>query len=53
LSDRDTEFFKRKAVIIKKTRLDSSGSYQQKYAAAVETSYLVSQRIAKVKNRTQ
>jgi hypothetical protein len=30
LADRDTEFFKRKAEIVKKTRLDNSGSYQQK-----------------------
>jgi hypothetical protein len=39
----------RKAEIVKKTRLDSSGSYQQKNAVAVEASYLVAQRIAKVK----
>jgi hypothetical protein len=49
LADSSTEFFKRKAEIIKKTRLDSSGSYQQKHAAAVEASYLATQRIAKVK----
>jgi hypothetical protein len=30
LADRSTEFFKRKAEIVKKTRLDSSGSYRQK-----------------------
>jgi hypothetical protein len=30
LADRGTAFFQRKAVIVKKTRLDSSGSYQQK-----------------------
>jgi hypothetical protein len=30
LAHRGTEFFKRKAEIVKKTRLDSSGSYQQK-----------------------
>jgi hypothetical protein len=40
LADRSTEFFKRKTEIVKKTRLDSSGSYQQKNAAAVEASYL-------------
>jgi hypothetical protein len=51
LADRDTEFFKRKAKIVKKTRLDSSGYYQQKNASAVEASYLVTQRIAKV-NKT-
>jgi hypothetical protein len=49
LADRGTGFFKRKAKIVKKTRLDSSGSYQQENAAAVEASYLVAQRIAKVK----
>jgi hypothetical protein len=49
LADRGTEFFKRKAEIVKKTRLDSSGSYQQENATAVEASYLVAQRIAKVK----
>jgi hypothetical protein len=48
LADRGTEFFKRKAEIVRKTRLDSSGSYQQKKASAVEASYLVAQRIAKV-----
>jgi hypothetical protein len=42
-------FFKRKAEIVKKTRLDSSGSHQEKNAAAVEALYLVAQRIAKVK----
>jgi hypothetical protein len=51
LADRGTEFFKRKAKIVKKTRLDSSGSYQQENASAVEASYLVAQRIAKV-NKT-
>jgi hypothetical protein len=51
LADRGTEFFKRKAEIVKKTRLDSSGFYQQKNAAAVEASYLVTQRIAKVKKQ--
>jgi hypothetical protein len=51
LADRGTECFKRKAKIIKKTRVDSSGSYQQKNASAVEASYLVAQRIAKV-NKT-
>jgi hypothetical protein len=51
LADRSTEFFKRKAKIVKKTRLDSSGSYQQKNASAIEASYLVAQRIAKV-NKT-
>jgi hypothetical protein len=30
LADRGTEFFKTKAEIVKKTRLDSSVSYQQK-----------------------
>jgi hypothetical protein len=30
LADCGTEFFKRKADIVKKTRLDNSGSYQQK-----------------------
>jgi hypothetical protein len=30
LADIGTEFFKRKAEIVKKTRLHSSGSYQQK-----------------------
>jgi hypothetical protein len=49
LADRGTEFFKIKAEIVKKTRLDSSGSYQQKNDAAVEVSYLVAQRSAKVK----
>jgi hypothetical protein len=49
LADRGTEFVKRKAEIVKKTRLDSSGSYQQKNAAAIETSYFVAQRTAKVK----
>jgi hypothetical protein len=29
LADRGTEFFKRKAEIVKKTRIDSSGSCQQ------------------------
>jgi hypothetical protein len=48
LADRGTELFKRKAKIVKKTRLDSSGSYRQKNASAVEASYLVAQRIAKV-----
>jgi hypothetical protein len=43
------EFFERKAEIIKKTRLDSSGSYQQKRSGAVKASYLVAQRNAKVK----
>jgi hypothetical protein len=51
LADRGTEFFNRKAKIVKKTRLDSSGSYQQNNASAVETSYLVAQRIVKV-NKT-
>jgi hypothetical protein len=53
LADCGTEFFKRKAEIVKKTRLDSFRSYQQKNAAAIEASYLVAQRIAKVKNCTQ
>jgi hypothetical protein len=48
-ADRGTVFYKRKAEIVKKTRLDSSRSYQQKNAAANEASYLVAQRIAKVK----
>jgi hypothetical protein len=48
LADRGAEFFKIKAEILKKIRLDSSGSYQQKNAAAVEAPYLVAQRIAKV-----
>jgi hypothetical protein len=30
LADRGTDFFKRKAEIVKKTRFDSSGSDQQK-----------------------
>jgi hypothetical protein len=30
LADRGTDFFKRKAPIVKNTRIDSSGSYQQK-----------------------
>jgi stalled ribosome alternative rescue factor ArfA len=42
-------FFKRKVEIVKKTRLDGPGSYQQKNAAAIEASYLVAQRTAKVK----
>jgi hypothetical protein len=49
LADCGTKVFKRKDEIVKKTRLDSSRSYQQKNAAAVEASYLVAQRIAKVK----
>jgi hypothetical protein len=52
LADRDTEFFKRKSKIVKKTRLDSSGSYQEKNASAVEASYLVAQRIAKANKTT-
>jgi hypothetical protein len=51
LADRGAEFFKRKTEIVKKTKLDSSGSYQQNNASAVEASYLVTQRIAKV-NKT-
>jgi hypothetical protein len=51
LADRGTEFFKRKVENVKKTRLDSSGSFQQKNASAIEASYLVAQRIAKV-NKT-
>jgi hypothetical protein len=39
----------RKAEIVKKSRLDSSGLYQQENAAAVEALYLVAQRIAKTK----
>jgi hypothetical protein len=50
-ADRGTEFFKRMVEIVKKTRLDSSGSYQQKNASSIEASYLVAQRIAKV-NKT-
>jgi hypothetical protein len=49
LADRGKEIFKRKAKIVKKTRLDSSGSYQQKNAASVEASHLVTQKIVKVK----
>jgi hypothetical protein len=41
-----------KAEIVKKTRLDSCGFYQQKNAAAVELSNLVAQITAKVKNLT-
>jgi hypothetical protein len=51
LADCSGQFFKRKAKIVKKTRLDSSGSFQQKNASAIEASYLVVQRIAKV-NKT-
>jgi hypothetical protein len=51
LADRGTEFFKRKAKGVMKTRLDSSGSNQQKNASATEASFLVAQRTAKV-NKT-
>jgi hypothetical protein len=52
LADHSTYFFKRKAKTVKKTRLDSSGSYQQKNASATEASYLVAQRTAKVNKTT-
>jgi hypothetical protein len=39
--------FLRKAEAVKKIRLDSSGFYEQKNAAAIEASHLVTQRTGK------
>jgi hypothetical protein len=47
-ADRDAEYFKRNIEIVKKTEVDSCGSYQEK-TAAVEALYLVAQRTAKAK----
>jgi hypothetical protein len=53
LADRRTEFFKRKADIVKKTRLDSSGTYQQKMLLPLKLHMQLHKELQRLKNRTQ
>ena len=47
--DKDLSFFERKANCVKRSRMDSSGVFQQQNRAAVEATFVVSLRIAKAK----
>ena len=47
--DKDLSFFERKANCVKRSRMDSSGVFQQRNRAAVKATFVVSLRIAKAK----
>ena len=47
--DKDLSFFEQKANCVKRSRMDSSGVFQQQNRAAVEATFVVSLRIAKAK----
>lgn len=49
LQHKDLTFFERKANTLKRSRMDTSGSFQQRNRAAVEVSFQLSLRIAKAK----
>ena len=48
IKDRDVSFFERKADSVKKSRLDTNGQTFANIRAAVEVTYVVSLRIAKM-----
>ena len=47
--DKDLSFFERKANCVKRSRMDSSGVFQQQNRAVVEATFVVSFRIAMAK----
>ena len=47
--DKDLLFFERKANCVKRSRMDSSGVFQQRNRASVEATFIISLRIAKAK----
>ena len=47
--DKDLLFFERKANCVKRSRMDSSGVFQQRNRASVEATFVISLRIAKAK----
>ena len=47
--DKDLLFFERKANCVKRSRMDSSGVFQQRNRASVEAAFVISLRIAKAK----
>ena len=49
LADKDIDYFKRLESSVKKSRLDSTGQFQQQNEAAIRASYLVAFRIARAK----